>query len=206
MSVGCSSQEPAPKRQKYDFTLPPCGQDIKKCINKDAFVTSQQRNKLIRESCRALRGYCMNLNRDCSCLDKESLAKDLYSLAPKSLGDPKILSDIPWVNLIIVNHCKFLFRMDCCNRSVSGLKIMATMREELLELQRKGRNVTQVVTQWNMSSVMMIRLLRATSVSCHKKGRKSLLILKPTHKQRCSKMLQLSAAVRITETIKYSPF
>lgn len=69
------------------FKLPHFSPDLKICINKDSFYTSAQRNKLIKEGCLALRGYCWELEKSVSNEDKRQLAKLLYQLAPKSLGD-----------------------------------------------------------------------------------------------------------------------
>ena len=70
------------------FKLPQFSPDLKLCINEDSFYTSAQRNKLIKEGCLALRGHCWELEKSISNQDKRQLAKLLYQLAPKSLGDP----------------------------------------------------------------------------------------------------------------------
>jgi hypothetical protein len=70
-----------------EFKLPIFSPDIKLCIQRDAFYTSAQRNRLIKESCMALRGYCWEREIDISNVEKRRLAKLVLQLAPKSLGD-----------------------------------------------------------------------------------------------------------------------
>ena len=72
-----------------EFKLPLFSLDVDNAIKKDQFYTSAKRNKLIREACRALKGYCRSLGKSASVKEKRNLGKTLYSLAPKSLGDPK---------------------------------------------------------------------------------------------------------------------
>lgn len=69
------------------FKLPVFSPDLRKCIREDAFYTSTQRNRLIKESCVALRGYLWEREATVSNADKRALAKALYMLAPRSLGD-----------------------------------------------------------------------------------------------------------------------
>ena len=76
------------KMSREAFKLPVFSPDIEKCIRKDAFYTSAQRNKLIHEACRALQGYCREQDCPVSNDDKRLLAHLLYEKAPKSLGDP----------------------------------------------------------------------------------------------------------------------
>lgn len=71
-----------------EFKLPVFSPDIKKCISKDGFYTSTQRNRLIKEACLALRGFCWEQGQEISNVEKRNLAKLLYQLAPRSLGDP----------------------------------------------------------------------------------------------------------------------
>ena len=100
-STSCSSRSSAPinlrKRKKTDeissdFKLPIFSPDLKQCILKDTFYTPSQRNRLIKEGCMALRGYCWEREQPVSNLDKRSLAKSLFELAPKSLGDSGSIS------------------------------------------------------------------------------------------------------------------
>ena len=51
------------------------------------FYTSAQRNKIIRESCTALYGYCRENERPVTSGDKHMLAKLICDCAPNSLGD-----------------------------------------------------------------------------------------------------------------------
>ena len=71
------------------FKLPVFSPDIEKCIQKDAFYTSAQRNKLIREACMALRAHCRGGGSPVMNEAKKKLAKQLYDLVSKSLEDPK---------------------------------------------------------------------------------------------------------------------
>ncbi len=69
------------------FELPVFSPDVSKCIQKDAFYSTTQRNKLIKEPCTALRGFCWAKNETMSNENKRMLARMLLELAPKSLGD-----------------------------------------------------------------------------------------------------------------------
>lgn len=89
-----TSNETAP------FKLPTFSPDIQQCISKDGFYTSTQRNRLIKEACTALRGYCWEQGEPVSNIRKRDLAKMLYDLAPKSLGDPR--TDKRDLRLIVV--------------------------------------------------------------------------------------------------------
>ena len=62
-------------------------QILKKCVRNDSFYTSAQRNKIIRESCTALYGYCRENERPVTSGDKHILAKLICGCAPNSLGD-----------------------------------------------------------------------------------------------------------------------
>ena len=94
-----------------EFTLPTFSPDVTRCIQKDTFYTSTQRNRLIKEACTALRGYCWENDKKVSNFEKRSLAKMLYALAPKSLGDstsnpkPEVLLTS---NLILVYNVVFV--------------------------------------------------------------------------------------------------
>lgn len=70
------------------YKLPVFSPDVQLCIRKDAFYTSTQRNRLIKEACVSLRGYCWEKGQSVSNDQKKMLAKMLYNIAPKSLGDP----------------------------------------------------------------------------------------------------------------------
>jgi hypothetical protein len=89
-----SSSEFGPRKRSKDqaglddFTLPEFSPDIQHAIKEDSFLTAAKRNKLIRETCRAYKGYCRHLGRQATAEDKRILSKRLYELAPKSLGDP----------------------------------------------------------------------------------------------------------------------
>ena len=76
------------------FSLPKFPPDVAKTIKNDAFHTTAVRNKLIRESCRALNGHCQQYRPNSSPTnkDKRELGTMLYKLAPKSLGDPEGLA------------------------------------------------------------------------------------------------------------------
>ena len=61
---------------------------------------SSQCNKLIREACTALYGYCRQQSRPVSLDNKEDLSLRLYNLSPKSLGDP---GEHPEVIMLVIN-------------------------------------------------------------------------------------------------------
>ena len=69
-------------------------------MHRDAFYLNSQRNKLIREACTALYGYCRQQSRPVSLDDKKDLSSRLYNLAPKSLGDP---GEHPEVIKLVIN-------------------------------------------------------------------------------------------------------
>jgi hypothetical protein len=70
------------------FKLPAFSPQVSECIRKDSFYTPAQRNRIIKEGCSALRGFCWGEETTVSNEKKRVLAKKLYELAPKSLGDP----------------------------------------------------------------------------------------------------------------------
>ena len=95
-----STDDPQPKKNRYSdesssgveecsaFKLPVFSPDIRNCISKDAFYLPKQTQRLIKESCVALRGYCWEQGNTVTNSDKKALAKKLYELAPKTLGEP----------------------------------------------------------------------------------------------------------------------
>jgi hypothetical protein len=70
-----------------EFSLPEFSPDVQQAIKADQFITSAKRNKLIREACRAYKGYCRSVRKDITSEGKRKLGRMLYGLAPKSLGD-----------------------------------------------------------------------------------------------------------------------
>ena len=126
-STPCSSHSSSSRKRRHpemtkclgetsddSFKLPVFSPDLKKCIQNDAFYTSTQRNRLIKEACMALRGYCWERDCSVSTTDKRSLAKSLLELAPKSLGDygngnkssPEVCYRIP--RFFVVVFCLFV--------------------------------------------------------------------------------------------------
>ena len=95
-----STDDPQPKKKRHSdesssgveecsaFKLPVFSPDIRNCISKDAFYLPKQTQRLIKESCVALRGYCWEHGNTVTNSDKKALAKKLYELAPKTLGEP----------------------------------------------------------------------------------------------------------------------
>ena len=83
------------------FKLPVYSPDLQNCISNDAFYTPTQTNRLIKQSCVALRGYCWERGNPVSNSDKEALAKKIYELAPKSLGNPRSGKKSPYVSVPI---------------------------------------------------------------------------------------------------------
>ena len=55
------------------FKLPVFSPDIKQCIRTDTFYTSAQRNRLIKEACLHLRGFCWEREIEISSVEKKSL-------------------------------------------------------------------------------------------------------------------------------------
>ena len=70
-----------------DFTLPFFSLIVQQFIQRDAFYTTSQRNKLIKEACSALRGFCYGKGESVTNERKWDLTKVLLELAPKSLRD-----------------------------------------------------------------------------------------------------------------------
>lgn len=112
-STPCSSGSSCKGSRKRDqfsadlvdeFKLPVFSPDLRTCIRDDSFITTTQRNRLIKEACTALRGYCWEKDKCVTNHDKRSLAKKLYELAPLSLGDPesKRLGTPPEVSIILL--------------------------------------------------------------------------------------------------------
>ena len=98
----CSDEYSASKRRHTVpdpdddcFRLPIFSPDIRSSIRKDSFYTSTQRNRLIKEACIALRGFWWGKEKPVSTDEKKKLAKMLYDLAPKSLGEPDSDSSKP---------------------------------------------------------------------------------------------------------------
>ena len=84
-----------------DFKLPVFSPDIRNCISKDAFYLPKQTQRLIKESCVALRGYCWERGNTVTNSNKKALAKKLYELAPKTLGEPVTSNKSPDVRILI---------------------------------------------------------------------------------------------------------
>ena len=99
---GVQSKKKHPSNSSEDdFKLPVFSPDVQQSINNDAFYTTTQRNRLIKESCVALRGYCWQKGNPISNNNKRELAKTLCGLAPKSLGDPESGKSTPEVRRVI---------------------------------------------------------------------------------------------------------
>ena len=85
------SDVPTTKRQKSNdnqtgFVLPVFSEDIQKPFLQDAVFTTSQRNKIIRECCRALQGYCRDQKIPITSELKKHMAKLLSEKCPNSLG------------------------------------------------------------------------------------------------------------------------
>lgn len=94
--------------ESRSFKFPVFSPDIQKCIDKDAFYTPTQTQRLIKESCLALRGYCWEDGSTVSNDEKRALAKKLYDLAPNTLGDPTSAKKSPEVSVAIIILQSFL--------------------------------------------------------------------------------------------------
>ena len=77
-----SSSAACKKRAKLSFKLPMFSKDINKCIKNDSFYTAAQRNKVIRESCTALAGFCREQDRPVTNDEKRDLALNLETSLP----------------------------------------------------------------------------------------------------------------------------
>ena len=91
-ALGTESRKRSAGTTHEEFTLPEFSPDVQQAIKADQFFTAAKRNKLIREACRAYKGYFRSAKKDITSEDKRKLGKLLYSLAPKSLGDPEDLA------------------------------------------------------------------------------------------------------------------
>ena len=98
--MGSSASGTAQKRQKttsqlqstdHDFSLPVFSDDIEQCMDQDAVLTTQQRNKIIRECCRALQGHCKKKSIPVSKAIKKHTARLLSEQCPNSLGSEVII-------------------------------------------------------------------------------------------------------------------
>ena len=108
-----SSDDPQPKKKRHsdesssgveecsDFKFPVFSPDIRNCISKDAFYLPKQTQRLIKESCVALRGCCWERGNTVTNSNKKALAKKLYELVPKTLGEPVTLNKSPDVRILI---------------------------------------------------------------------------------------------------------
>ena len=72
-----------------EFTLPFFSPAVQQCIKRDAFYTITQRNRLVKEACSALRGFCYERGEAVTTEKRWDLATMLLKLAPKSLKDPE---------------------------------------------------------------------------------------------------------------------
>lgn len=68
------------------FSLPDFADEIESCIERDEVYTSQQRCKVIRETCRALQGYCKKQQQPVTASSKKMAAELLSKKCPNSLG------------------------------------------------------------------------------------------------------------------------
>ena len=89
-----------------EFVLPEFSIDVVDAIQKDSFFTAAKRNKLIREACKAYKGYCRMKGQSVTNQDKRNLSQKLYNLAPKSLGDPVAVG--VQGQLYVSSLCEFL--------------------------------------------------------------------------------------------------
>ena len=92
-------------KSSVKFSLPMFSEDVQRCIDQDAVLTTQQRNKIIRECCRALQGHCRQHGQPVSSDLKRFSAKLLSQQCPNSLGK----------EVYVKNHCI----LDCFEHKVS---------------------------------------------------------------------------------------
>lgn len=88
-SPGSISDLQSTKRLRLteEFTLPFFSPVVQQCIKRDSFYTTTQRNRLVKEACSALRGFCYEREESVTTEKKRHLAAMLLKLAPKSLKD-----------------------------------------------------------------------------------------------------------------------
>ena len=129
------------------FKLPVFFPDTRQCIRKDAFYTSAQRNKLIKEACMGLRGFCWEKEKDVINEEKRNLAISLLELAPKSLGDPdeNCKPEVSWTSsMTIVKYYFVLYRLACMDRYFVGF-ITTIISIERVVVKRARRGVWSLV-------------------------------------------------------------
>ena len=92
-SPGSISDSQSTKRLRLtdEFTLPFFSPIVQQCIKRDSFYTTTQRNRLVKEACSALRGFCYERGESVTTERKRDLASMLLKLAPKSLKDTEKL-------------------------------------------------------------------------------------------------------------------
>ena len=73
-------------RVNEEFTLPFFSPAVQQCIKRDAIT---QHNRLVKEACSALRGFCYERGEAVTTEKRRDLATMLLKLAPKSLKDPE---------------------------------------------------------------------------------------------------------------------
>ena len=72
--------------QSISFSLPMFSEDIEQSIDQDSVFTTQQRNKIIHECCRALQGHCKKNVIPVTSAEKRYAAQLLHKECPNSLG------------------------------------------------------------------------------------------------------------------------
>ena len=93
-SSSATSEMSASKKQKVrsdgdtkpEYLLPQFSEDVQKPFLEDSIFTTPQCNKIIRETCRALQGYCQQYKVPVTSELKKHAAKLLSENCPNSLG------------------------------------------------------------------------------------------------------------------------
>ena len=85
-SDGLTMKIQKPTDDKVGFVVPEFLEDIQRLFLQDAIFTTPQRNKIIRECCRALQGYCRAQGIPITSELKRQAAKKLSDPCPNSLG------------------------------------------------------------------------------------------------------------------------
>lgn len=136
-----SHSDPQPKKRHSDpprttaecgsFKLPVFSPDLQRCIRNDAFYTPTQRNRLIKESCVALRGYYWEQGKPITNDAKRSVAKMLCDLAPTSLGDQASSKKSPEVSIDLHVSATYYTIMYFSFRLVSMVRLSSGFRTTL---------------------------------------------------------------------------
>ena len=134
------------------FSLPDFADEIEGCIERDEVYTSQQRCKVIRETCRALQGYCKKQQQPVTASSKKMAAELLSKKCPNSLGSEVFVIDV----LILIFSVRLL-KHSLTHTHILGFSVLSNttvvskqfvqLKEGLREGSVKGKICTKVYQQ-----------------------------------------------------------